>query len=180
MQTAKSDTALLASRHGCDFGVFYQRHVQAVTSYVASRGFAPDVTFDLVAETFARALQHRQSYVESRGPAVAWLIGIARHQIADAARRGRVDAAARRRLGTKPIWLDDEQLAAIEDRGAIDIRAALAVLPEDERYALVRRIVNEEPYPIIATRVGCSEQVIRKRVSRGLAHLRRNLEGQQP
>jgi DNA-directed RNA polymerase specialized sigma24 family protein len=35
----------------------------------------PDLTFDIVAETFARALEHREAYDPERGAAVAWLFG---------------------------------------------------------------------------------------------------------
>jgi RNA polymerase sigma-70 factor (ECF subfamily) len=172
------DATLLAAEHPAAFGRFYERHVGAVTSYVArrvGRGRA-DLAFDVVAETFARALKHRGQYDPARGPAIAWLLGIARHLIYDAARRRRVDAAARQRLGMPPVWLDDEQLARIEERGAVDLAAALAALPAAQREAVLRRVLAEEPYPAIAADVGCSEQVIRQRVARGLARLRRDLE----
>jgi RNA polymerase sigma-70 factor (ECF subfamily) len=180
MSATESDGVLLSSLDGVAFGVFYERHAGAVTSYVASRVGAPDLTFDIVAETFARALERRASYNENRGPAIAWLIGIARNLIADAGRRGRVDAAARRRLGIGRIALDDDQLALIEERGRTDFREALAALPAEQREAVVRRVLADESYPLIAASVGCSEQVVRKRVSRGLARLRRNLEEQRP
>jgi RNA polymerase sigma-70 factor (ECF subfamily) len=180
MSDVESDGVLLSSLDGGAFGVFYERHVGAVTSYVASRVGAPDLTFDVVAETFARALEHRASYDASRGPAIAWLVGIARNLIADAGRRGRVDAAARRRLGIRRIALDDDQLALIEERGRSDFAEALAALPAEQQEAVIRRVIADEPYPLIAASVGCSEEVVRKRVSRGLARLRRNLEGQQP
>ena len=168
----RTDAELLAE----DFGAFYERHVTAVTAYVARRAQRPDVTFDLVAETFARALEHRGRYDARKGPGVAWLFGIAHHLMADAARRGKVADAARARLGMAPIALDDEQLQRIQERGSTDLADALARLPESQREALLRRVVGEQDYPEIAERVGCSEQVVRQRVSRGLAALRRGLE----
>jgi RNA polymerase sigma-70 factor (ECF subfamily) len=159
-----------------DFGAFYELHVTAVTAYVARRAQRPDVTFDLVAETFARALEHRDRYDPRKGPAIAWLFGIARNLIVDAARRGRVADAARVRLGMEPIALDDEQLERIVERGNTDLREALAALPESQREAVLRRVLGEQSYPEIAAHVGCSEQVVRQRVSRGLAALRRGLE----
>ena len=170
------DATLLAAEHPAAFGRFYERHVGAVTSYVARRVARPDLTFDVVAETFARALEHRAQYDAARGPAVAWLIGIARHLIFDAARRRRVDAAARQRLGLAPVHLDDEQLARIEARGSVDLASALAALPGAQREAVLRRVLADEPYPAIAADVGCSEQVARQRVARGLARLRRELK----
>jgi DNA-directed RNA polymerase specialized sigma24 family protein len=46
-----------------------------------------------------------------------------------------------------------------------------------EREAVIRRVVLEESYRAIAAELRCSEQVVRKRVSRGLARLRGGLEG---
>ena len=134
--------------------------------------------FDLVAETFARALEHRDQYDVARGPAVAWLFGIARHLLIDAARRGRVGADSRVRLGMTRVTLDDEQLARVDERSRVDLGAALAEMPFDQREAVIRRVVLEQDYPAIANELRCSEQVARKRVSRGLAFLRRGLEGQ--
>jgi RNA polymerase sigma factor (sigma-70 family) len=171
------DAALLAAERPGAFGDFYERHVGTVTSYASRRtGGRPELAFDIVAETFARALERRAQYDPTRGPAVAWLLGIARNLLYDAARRRRVDADARRRLGMAPVHLDDEQLARIEARGAVDLTAAMAALPGAQREAVLRRVLAEEPYPTIAADVGCSEQVVRQRVARGLARLRRTLE----
>jgi RNA polymerase sigma-70 factor (ECF subfamily) len=159
-----------------DFGAFYSEHVTAVTAYVARRVQRPELTFDFVAETFARALEHRCAYDPRKGPEIAWLLGIARNVMIDALRRGRVDDAARKRLKMEPIALDDEQLERIAQRGATPLEDALATLPEAQREAVVGRVLDELEYPEIAERVGCSEQVVRKRVSRGLAALRRGLE----
>jgi RNA polymerase sigma-70 factor (ECF subfamily) len=145
-------------------------------SFVASRVRRSDVAFDVCAETFARALERREQYDASRGPAVAWLLGIARNLIVDAARRGRVDAASRRRLGMVRIELDDAQLSLIEERGRADLAEALGALSVQEREVVLRRVLADESYGVIAEQVGCSEQVARKRVSRGLANLRRRLE----
>jgi hypothetical protein len=50
-----SDREVLASANPGDYGVFSDRHLGTVRSYVASRVRQPDVVFGLVAETFARA-----------------------------------------------------------------------------------------------------------------------------
>jgi RNA polymerase sigma-70 factor (ECF subfamily) len=49
-------------------------------------------------------------------------------------------------------------------------------LPPDQRDAVRSRIVDERSYAEIATELRTSELVIRKRVSRGLAALRKQLE----
>ena len=80
------DAVLLASGKASDFGVFYDRHLGAVTAVVGRRVRRPEVLFDLVAETFARALENRRQYDPARGPAMGWLIGIARSLIMEAGR----------------------------------------------------------------------------------------------
>jgi RNA polymerase sigma factor (sigma-70 family) len=177
MRADRSDAELLAG-DAEQFGDFYERHVDAVAAFVGMRTRRPDLVFDLVAETFARALEHRGQYDAERGPAVGWLFGIARHLVIDAARRGRVAADSRVRLGMTRITLDDDQLARVEDRAQVDLRAALTDMPADQREAVIRRVVLEQDYPELAQGLRCSQQVARKRVSRGLAFLRRGLEGQ--
>ncbi len=178
MLDERSDAQLLASGDSEQFGVIYERHLDAVIAFVGWRVRPPELVFDLVAETFARALERRGQYDSARGPAVAWLLGIARNLMIDAARRGRVAAGSRVRLGMARITLDDDQLARISERSQLDLRAALAGLPTDQREAVIRRVVLEQSYPEIADELRCSRQVARKRVSRGLAGLRRRLEGQ--
>jgi RNA polymerase sigma-70 factor (ECF subfamily) len=175
----RSDASLLASDGPVDFGTFYDRHLRAVTAYVAGRVRQPEVRFDVVAETFARALEKRGHYDPARGPAIAWLLGIARHLIADAARRGRVEATSRARLGMEPVELDDEQLGAIAQYSGDDLQAALSATPGVQRDAVVRHIMFGQSYEVIAEDLATSEQVIRKRVSRGLASLRARLEEEQ-
>lgn len=171
----RTDAQLLASG-GADFGAFYERHVRAVTAFVGGRVRRPDLIFDVVAETFARALEHHGQYDPARGPAVAWLLGIAGNLLIDAARRGRVAAECRQRLGMPAVALDDGQLAVVEERGRADLSSALGRLTEGQREAVVRHVLAEQSYPLIAEELECSEQVVRKRVSRGLAILRRELE----
>jgi len=111
----------------------------------------------------------------ARGPAVGWLLGIARNLIADAARRGRVETASRTQLGMEPVELDDEQLAAIAVHRGEDPRAALAATPGLQRDAVTRHVALGHSYAVTAKDLATSEQVIRKRVSRGLASLRTRL-----
>jgi DNA-directed RNA polymerase specialized sigma24 family protein len=74
------------------------------------------------------------------------------------------------------LYLDDEDLARIEMVGDGPAVAALASLPPAQRAAVEARVVEELEYADIAGALRCSEQVVRKRVSRGLAALRAQLE----
>ena len=176
MRAECSDAELLSGADGADFGHFYYRHVGAVSAFIGSKVDRPEVVFDLVAETFARALERREQYDQNRGPAVAWLLGIARNLMVDSARRGQVEATSRGRLGMARFELDDEQLAVVTERAGLGLHAALTSLDPAQREAVIRRVVLEESYAAIAADLRCSEQVVRKRVSRGLARLRTSLE----
>lgn len=176
MRAQRSDLDLLSGRDTADFGCFYDRHVGAVSAFIGSRVARPEVVFDLVGETFARALERREQYDDTRGPAVAWLLGIARNLIVDSVRRGQVEATSRRRLGMTRLELDDDQLALVAERASVGLRAALASLDSSQCEAVIRRVVLDESYAAIAADLRCSEQVVRKRVSRGLARLRTTLE----
>ena len=141
MRGERADAELLSSGVASDFGCFYDRHVGAVTAFVGSWIGEPDVVFDVVAETFARALGRRLQYDPSKGPAVAWLLGIARNLMIDSARRGQVDSESRERLGMGRVVLDDEQLEVVAGRADVRLRDALSSLEAVQREAVIRRVV---------------------------------------
>lgn len=154
--------------------MLYGRRYPLVRGYLRRRiGQQPELVFDLVAETFARALERRDQFDPHRGDAAGWLLGIARNLLLDALREGRVAETSRRRLGMERIVVNSELLEVIERESASELEGALRELPAQQREAIERRVLNEEPYAAIAAKIGCSEQVVRKRVSRGLAALRR-------
>ena len=136
-----------------------------------------DVAFDLTAETFAAALQAVPRYEPRPQPAQAWLFAIARNTLSEAQRRGRVHDRARRALAMQPIALDEHDVENLELLGEQPAVEAVAELPPDQREAVLARHVAEQPYAVIAERLGCSESVVRQRVSRGLKTVRSRLEG---
>lgn len=160
------------------FAILYRRHRDVVVAYLRRRVAEPEVAFDLTAETFAQVILSAGTY-RGDGPVIGWVLGIARNQLADAVRRGQVEDRARRRLALEPTFLDDDDLERIEERAAAAddrLEDALAALNPPIRAALLARVVDEDAYDEIAARLGCSEQVVRQRVHRGLARLRAALE----
>ena len=65
--------------------------------------------------------------------------------------------------------------AVLESEEAV-VEAWLSDLPDDQREAVRRRVLDEADYPTIASELECSEDVVRQRVSRGLAALRKGLQ----
>lgn len=177
MLVESSDEELLVGGGAQGFGLLYERRYRLVRGYLRRRvGPRPELVLDLVAETFARALERRHQFDPTRGSAIGWLLGIAHHVLVDAARRGRVADDSRRRLGMERVLVEDAQLELIERDSESDLQRALAALPVEQRQAVEGRILDEQPYAAIATQIGHSEQVVRKRVSRGLAALRRSIK----
>jgi len=159
------------------FAAFYRRHAVTLAAFFLRRTGDREQAADLTAETFAAALQGRRRYDPARGPAVAWLYGIARHQLAQALEKGRVETRARRRLGIPRLAFDDDALERIDAVGASGhVAGLLHELPTEERDAVQARVVGEREYADIARDAATSEAAIRKRVSRGLARMRGRLE----
>jgi RNA polymerase sigma factor (sigma-70 family) len=181
MIDARTDEELLAAvdREPEAFGAFYRRHVAALLGYFLRRTQDAELAADLTAETFAGALHGLRRFDARRGPAVAWLYGIARRQLTYALRRGAVEDRARRRLGMAPLDLSDEAIERIVVTAGDVATSALEELPADQREAVRARILDDRDYADIARTTRTSEAVVRKRVSRGLAGLRSRVEGEQ-
>lgn len=177
-----SDAALLSAIAACDgaaFSVFYRRHVPAVLAYLMRETRDPETAADLAAEVFAAVLLAAGRYTEQTESATPWVIGIARNKLLMSWRRGRVEARARHRLGFEAMPLSDgdlDRIVAVAQGGSGSLLDLVDTLPQDEQAAIRSRVLEERPYSEIATQLKCSEMVVRKRVSRGLARIREQLK----
>jgi RNA polymerase sigma factor (sigma-70 family) len=161
------------------FAVFYDRYEVVVVGYLARRVRDPEVVADLTAEVFASALRSAPRYRPSEPTAAGWLITIAHNTLAKSLRRGRVEARARQRIGIRDaVRFEDQELERVEALATTDrwIIGLLDGLPREQAEAIRARVIEEREYPDIATELHTSELVIRKRVSRGLAALKREVE----
>jgi RNA polymerase sigma factor (sigma-70 family) len=174
--TDSTDEQLLSARDAASFERFYCRHVESVLGFFARRTRDPELAADLCAETFAAALASRHRYRPEAGAAAAWLYGIASKKLADAQRRGYAERRARRRLGMERIELSDDDVARIARLAeAVEVRALVDRLAPEQRDAITAHVLDERPYDEIAAELDTSEAVVRKRVSRGLAAMRRRM-----
>lgn len=173
-----TDTELLiaAATDGEAYARFYRRHVEAVLRYFARRVRDPELAADLTAEVFAEALRSLDRFEPRSAPAEAWLYAIARHVLSATLRRGAAEDRAIRRIGLERPPLDEEERAWLNQLGRHpgdgDLMELLDALPLEQRVAVVARVLDKRSYAAIATELGCSEAVIRKRVSRGVERLR--------
>ena len=171
-----TDEQLLASPVPEHFALFYRRHARFVLGYFARATHDAEAAADLTAETFAAALRARARFRPGGAPASAWLYGIAAHKLADWRRTGYAEDRARKRLGMERVELTADDVAAIDElAGDVAVLSYVSELPPEQSDAIRQRILREQDYASIAAGQGVSEQVVRKRVSRGLAALRTRL-----
>ncbi|HEX3874827.1 MAG TPA: RNA polymerase sigma factor [Solirubrobacteraceae bacterium] len=179
--TEPTDGDLLAATRSDPeaFASFYDRYETSVVGYFMRCTRDPELAADLTAEVFAAALGAARRYRPDEPTAAGWLFTIARNTIAKSVRRGQVESRARARLGIREaIGLGAGELERVEAEASGDgwVLHLLDRLPVSQREAIRARIVDERTYVEIAADLRTSELVIRKRVSRGLATLKAELE----
>ena len=133
--------------------------------YFTRRVLDVDVAFDLLSETFAKALEQRRQF---RGVSAeeeqGWLFSIARSELWHYWRDGRVERSALARMGLLVPGLSDPEIERIEDVAGLgevaDRQAdAMASLPEEQFGAAVElRVIDECGYADVAVKLGVSEQ----------------------
>jgi RNA polymerase sigma factor (sigma-70 family) len=159
------------------FADFYDAYSERVVVYFMRRVLDADVALDLVAETFATALEQRFRFRgDTPEQEQGWLFAIARSELSHYWRHGRVERSALKKLGVPVPGLTDPDIERFEDMAGLSavaatLRGAMAGLPEDQRRAVELRVVDELGYADVAVVLGITEQTARARVSRGLRAL---------
>lgn len=179
-----SDEQLLHDRKRPDdtFATFYRRHVLSVLAFYARQGTQSTTAGDLAAETFAAALLARRRYRPDNETARPWLLTIAARKLADSHRRGAREDRARRQLGIESVALDAQDAADYAELPELvlhnesDAVRALATLPDGQRSAVEKRVVDGQSYEQVAADLSISRDAARQNVHRGLAALRARLK----
>ncbi len=134
---ADDTTTARAAVDPAAFEALYREHLPAVRRFLARRVDEPAVVADLTAEVFLAAITSASRYTPERGSPGGWLIGIARHVLADHHRRRSREQAALRRIDTKELLdADSEQRIAARIDAETDARVLLrriAALPRAQR-----------------------------------------------
>jgi RNA polymerase sigma-70 factor, ECF subfamily len=142
--------------------------IRRVYAYVAYRiGDGADAE-DVTSETFERALRYRSSFDPKRGDAAAWLIGIARRCIADAALRGDLPTDE---LPETPVESHEEPSLR-----RLEMRAALAKLDERDRELLSLRYGADLTAKQIGELLDLKTNAVEVALHRALARLRTLME----
>lgn len=160
-----------------EFEQVYRANIDVVMAYFARRCAEPQTVADLTSETFVRAASAFGTFDPRRGSARAWLFGIAAHVFAGHCAQTADGRDAVARLAQhRSIDVDEtEELVTRIDaeragRGLIE---RCAQLPELERAAVELVDLAGLSPKEAATALGVSRVVLRKRLSRARARLRK-------
>jgi RNA polymerase sigma factor (sigma-70 family) len=160
-----------------EFERVYRANVGALSAYFARRCSEPQDVADLTSETVLQAARSFQGFDPGRGSARGWLFGIARHVYAQhcAGVAGGRDATLRL-AGYRPLQADEfEDLAARIDaqRDERRLLERLGELSAGEREAVEWVDLMELTPKEAAAALGVSRGVLRMRLSRGRARIRK-------
>ena len=164
------ELALAARSDAAAFGLLYERHRLAVFRYLRSRTASEDDAAEITAVAFERALAAMPRYRPTGGGFLAWLLRIARNAAIDAGRRA----------FTVPLdeGIPDERRAnapeatALMNESRATLLAAVNLLPEIQREAIVLRYAARLTAREIGDVIGRSDQATQKILSRALATIR--------
>lgn len=154
-----------------EFGALFDRHAPAIFRFAAHR-LGRQASEDVLAETFTRAFAARHRAYTVDGNLRAWLYKIASNLIADELRRRERASVAHERLRARAgagggQFAPDAGVAATDP----ELLAALEVLREEEREALLLLAWGELSYAEIAVVTRAPIGTVRSRLNRARSHV---------
>ncbi|TMR33664.1 RNA polymerase sigma factor [Nonomuraea zeae] len=159
------------------FATLFTSHAPELKRYVIRRlGLEP--ADDIVAETFAVALQSLESYDVSRGDERSWLYGIATNLIGRHRRREVGLYKALSRTGADSViepFTDEVDRRVAADGARRRLAKALAGLSQKHRDTLLLVTWTELTYEEAAVALGVPVGTVRSRMNRARSRLRRVL-----
>jgi RNA polymerase sigma-70 factor (ECF subfamily) len=124
----------------------YDEALPHVYGYLLARCGDTSLAEDLTAESFLAAV-HTVRKPGAPEPSVAWLIGVARHKLADHWRRAERERRGQHLLDAGPALVDDPSETAVD---RIRAREVLGQLGPHHRAALTLRYLDGLPVPEVA------------------------------
>lgn len=168
-----------AKKNPRHFGAIYDKYYRQIFLFVFKRTSDEDITGDIVAQVFAKAMASLDKY-EFRGvPFAAWLYRIASNE---------VNQHFRSQKGERTVSLDKTNIERImTEADDIDgeqhkehyIKVMLETLPElepEEVQIIELRFFEDLPFKEVAFIIGITENNAKVRVYRILERLRKRLE----
>src|SRR3954451_3176528 len=141
--TRRPSCLLVLSREDPDaFAAFYDAYAERVLVYFTRRVLDVEMAFDLLSETFAKALEHRRQFRgDTPEQEQGWLFSIARSELSHYWRDGRVERSAMQRLDVPRPGLSDPEIERIEELAGLadlahQLADAMATVPDEQRRAV--------------------------------------------
>ncbi len=144
-----TDTGTTAADPRAELLAGYDHALPHVYGYLLNRCGSADLAEDLTAETFLAAASAVRG-PSPPAPDVAWLIGVARHKLADHWRRRWRDERNVRAVASDPTVGPETEDPWDERLDALRARDTLAQLAPHHRAALTLRYVDDLPVPQVA------------------------------
>lgn len=158
-----------------EIGALYRDHAAAVWRYARARLPSEADAEDVTSEVFTRAMRSLDRFDPEKGTETAWIIGIARHAVADWWRRRRPEdpsPSVRDPASEINAWSDHPAEHAERADAATGLLRHLVVLSEREQEAVALRFGAELSSPEIGAAMGISPTAARMLVHRGVCKLR--------
>jgi RNA polymerase sigma-70 factor, ECF subfamily len=157
----------------------YDEALPHVYGYLLARCGDAGLAEELTAESFLAAV-HAVRKPGAPGPSVPWLIGVARHKLADHWRRRAREERGLRLLAAEPDWEPDQAedpWETVVDR--IRAREVLGQLGAHHRAALTLRYLDGLPVPEVARHLDRTVHATEALLVRARAAFRRRYEGEE-
>jgi RNA polymerase sigma factor (sigma-70 family) len=146
--------------------------IRRVYAYVAYRIGDGPTAEDVTSDVFERALRYRESFDASKGEPIAWLIGIARRCISEAA-ASTVEPMAEPPTGAAPLDLEDEAVRRLT------LSTAIGELHSRDRELIALRYGSDLTARQIGEVLGVRTNAVEVALHRALGRLRTALEEPQ-
>ncbi len=170
------DPAELAFERGDDHALkaAYDAHGSLIYTY-CKRSLGVEQAKDVTQEVFLAAWRARERFDSERGSLAGWLMGIAKNKVIDHIR------LTGRRVSTVGGTDMVEYIATTEGVGALADRLlvndAIASLPDRPRRVVELAFLEDLTHAQIAERTDLPLGTVKSDIRRGLARMRRHLEG---
>ena len=133
---------------------------------------------DVTQQVFVAAWRSRHTLTPSPAALPAWLVGIARHKVADVRAARARDADRLAAVVSLPGVHDDALQSADEDVAErLVVRQAVEDLPDPRRTIMFLAFWEGHSHAEIAEKVGLPLGTVKSHVRRGLMKLHQQLEG---
>ena len=153
----------------------YDDALPHVYGYLLARCGDSALAEDLTAESFLAAV-HAVRKPDAPDPSIPWLIGVARHKLADHWRRAEREQRGLRLLDGEPACVEDQWVAAVD---RIRAREVLSRLGAHHRAALTLRYLDGLPVPEVARFLDRTVHATEALLVRARAAFRRVYEGEE-